>query len=92
MKNSRIIIRVYGLVQGVFFRYTTRKIARKLGLTGYVKNLLNGSVYIEAEGSMEKLKKLLEFAKEGPRNARVDRIEHEYKPPLSQYKDFEYAF
>ncbi|MFX1455492.1 MAG: acylphosphatase [Promethearchaeota archaeon] len=92
MNNSRIIIRVYGLVQGVFFRYTTRKIARKLGLTGYVKNLQNRSVYIEAEGPMDKLKELLEFAKEGPRNARVDRIEHEYKPPSSQYKDFEYFF
>ena len=34
---KRIKIKVYGLVQGVFFRYTTRRVARKLGLTGFVK-------------------------------------------------------
>ena len=55
---NRIIIQVYGLVQGVFFRYTTRKIARNLGLTGIVKNLPNGSVYIEAEGPEDKLTEL----------------------------------
>jgi acylphosphatase len=63
-----------------------------LGLTGYVKNLPNGSVYIEAEGSMDKLNKLLEFSKEGPRNAQVERVEHEFKTPKSQYNSFDYAF
>ncbi|MFX1410399.1 MAG: acylphosphatase, partial [Promethearchaeota archaeon] len=47
---KRIKIKVYGLVQGVFFRYTTRKVARNLGLAGYVKNMPDGSVLIEAEG------------------------------------------
>ena len=58
---KRINIHVYGLVQGVFFRYTTRKIARNLGITGIVKNLPDGSVYIEAEGpednSLKKVQK-----------------------------------
>jgi acylphosphatase len=52
MKVSRIKIKVFGYVQGVFFRYTTRKVARTLGLKGFVKNLPDGSVYIEAEGLM----------------------------------------
>jgi acylphosphatase len=47
---KRITITVSGLVQGVFFRYTTRNVARKLGLKGIVKNMPDGTVYIEAEG------------------------------------------
>ncbi len=89
---KRIIIHVYGLVQGVFFRYTTRKIARKLGLTGYVKNLYDGSVYIEAEGPENKLIELLKFAKKGPDSAKVETIEYEYKEVQHKFKGFEYSF
>ncbi|NVM45109.1 MAG: acylphosphatase [Candidatus Lokiarchaeota archaeon] len=89
---KRIIIHVYGLVQGVFFRYTTRKIARKLGLTGYVKNLYDGSVYIEAEGLENKLIELLKFVKKGPDSAKVETIEYEYKEVQHKFKGFEYSF
>ena len=92
MRELRISIKVFGFVQGVFFRYTTRKIARNLGLTGYVKNLPEGSVYIEAEGPEDKLEELLKFARKGPRNARVSRIEHEFSETQHQFKDFDYAF
>ena len=88
----RIIIKVYGLVQGVFFRYTTRKVARKLGLLGIVKNMPDGSVYIEAEGSEEKLSDLLKFAKRGPKYAEVTNIEYEYTDPQHKYKGFDYDF
>ena len=76
---KKIIINVYGLVQGVFFRYTTRKVARGLGLTGYVKNLNDGSVYIEAEGPEDKLKELLKFARKGPNSAKVESVKFEYR-------------
>ena len=89
---KRIIINVYGLVQGVFFRYTTRKVARKLGLTGIVKNKPDGSVYIEAEGSEKSLLELLEFAKKGPKYARVEKIEHRFEEPENKFKNFDYAF
>lgn len=89
---KRIIINVYGLVQGVFFRYTTRKVARKLGLTGYVKNMPDGSVYIEAEGPEDKLNKLLEFAKKGPKHAQVEKTDYEFKDPQNQFKNFDYTF
>jgi len=88
----RIIIKVYGLVQGVFFRYTTRKVARKLGLLGIVKNMPDGSVYIEAEGTEENLSELLKFAKRGPKYAEVTNIEYEYTDPQHKYKGFDYAF
>ena len=89
---KRIIINVYGLVQGVFFRYTTRKVARKLGLTGIVKNMPDGSVFIEAEGPEDKLKELLRFAKKGPMHARVDRVESKFSEIQNKFKGFEYAF
>jgi acylphosphatase len=87
---KRIIIKVYGHVQGVFFRYTTRKIARRLGLTGYVKNMPDGSVYIEAEGPEDKIKKLLAFSKKGPEHALVERIESEFIEPHDEFSGFEY--
>jgi acylphosphatase len=89
---KRIVIQVYGLVQGVFFRYNTRKIARKLGLTGLVKNLPDGSVYIEAEGPEEKLLDLLKFSRKGPNSARVDNVEYEITEYQSKFKGFEYDF
>jgi acylphosphatase len=89
---KRIIIHVYGLVQGVFFRYTTRKVARNLGLTGIVKNLPDGSVYIEAEGPEDKLVELLKFTKKGPKSAEVKNFEYEYKEAQHKFKGFEYSF
>ena len=92
MKVSRIKIKVFGYVQGVFFRETTRKVARKLGLTGYVKNLPDGTVYIEAEGPEDKLHELLAFSKQGPRHAQVEKVEHEFGQPKNEFKGFDYEF
>ncbi len=89
---KRIKIKVYGLVQGVFFRYTTRKIARKLGLTGYVKNMPEGSVLIEAEGPENELFELLEFSKKGPKYAQVEKVDYELQGFKNEFKGFEYAF
>jgi len=89
---KRIIIHVYGLVQGVFFRYSTRKVARNLGLTGIVKNLPDGSVYIEAEGPEDKLIELLKFAKKGPKSANVESVKYEYMEVQHKFKGFEYSF
>jgi acylphosphatase len=92
MKVSKIKIKVYGYVQGVFFRYTTRKVARKLGLTGFVKNLPDGTVYIEAEGALDKLNELLDFSKRGPKNAQVEKVEHEFMSSTNEFKGFDYEF
>ena len=64
-------IRVYGKVQGVFYRATTKTVADDLGLTGWVKNEADGSVTIVAEGS--KVDELISWSKQGPQFARVDR-------------------
>lgn len=65
-------ITVAGRVQGVFFRASTKTSADHLDIHGFVKNLPDGTVYIEAEGEEEDLKKFLEWCSQGPKAARVD--------------------
>lgn len=64
-------IRVRGQVQGVFYRQSTRSEARRLGLTGTVRNNPDGSVSIEAEGPPEALDALAAWCRQGPPAARV---------------------
>ena len=89
---KRIIIDVFGTVQGVFFRHNTKKVAQKLKLTGYVRNMSNGSVHIEAEGLQEKLGELLKFVRVGPIYARVDKINYRYADATNEFSNFSYSF
>ncbi len=68
-------IKVYGQVQGVFFRYYTKEKAESLSLSGFVKNMPGGTVYLETEGEEESLKKLIEWCRKGPELAEVEKIE-----------------
>jgi acylphosphatase len=68
-------IKVYGKVQGVFFRSTTTDLANELNIKGRVKNEQDGSVFIQAEGSQEKLNRFIEWCQNGPENAEVERVE-----------------
>lgn len=71
MSKVCIIARVYGRVQGVGFRYTTQYEAKRLGLTGYAKNLDDGSVEVVACGEEGQVEKLMQWLKSGgPRSAR----------------------
>jgi len=57
---KRIELKIYGEVQGVFFRAQAKKIADELGLTGYVENKSDNTVKIIAEGGEKELKNLIE--------------------------------
>ncbi|HEY0743137.1 MAG TPA: acylphosphatase [Chryseosolibacter sp.] len=81
-------ITVAGRVQGVFFRASTKTSADHLNIHGFVKNLPDGTVYIEAEGEDENLKLFLEWCSQGPKAARVDSCEvHESE--IKNFKHFE---
>lgn len=67
-------IRIRGKVQGVFFRATTNLKAQFLGINGYVMNLPDGSVYIEAEGTKKQLDNFMDWCKQGPSGARVAEV------------------
>lgn len=73
-KLIRIHVLVSGKVQGVFFRDNALKKARKENLTGWVRNLNNGKVEIEAEGDRESLERFVQFLWKGPVNAQVENV------------------
>lgn len=64
-------IRVSGKVQGVYFRASTEAKARELGISGFVRNERDGSVYIEAEGAPEILERFVTWCHQGPERAQV---------------------
>lgn len=64
-RTSALSPRVYGRVQGVGFRYTTQHEAQRLGLTGYAKNMDDGSVEVVACGDAAQVEKLIKWLKEG---------------------------
>ena len=70
----RVHLRVQGRVQGVGFRYFVLRRAQELGVTGWVQNLSSGDVEVEAEGTHDALRRLIERVHEGPAAARVDRV------------------
>lgn len=72
--KQHINIKIYGLVQGVFFRATAKEQADKLGITGFVENKPNSSVYIEAEGEENNLNKFVKWCNKGPSMARVEKV------------------
>ena len=76
--NVHYNISVRGLVQGVFFRVSTRNKAQEIGLFGVVRNEDDGSVYIEVEGEQTKINEFIKWVKDGgPSHARVDNIKVE---------------
>lgn len=82
-------IRVLGKVQGVFYRANTRKKAYDLGITGYVRNEADGSVYIEAEGSLDKLNEFVSWCRTGPDRAKVDEVQVKSSGELKNFTRFE---
>jgi acylphosphatase len=80
-------IHITGRVQGVGFRWSAKSAAKNLGVTGFVRNLPDGSVYIEAEGSEEQLDAFIAWCRTGPGIGHVREVQiSEY--PLAGYEDF----
>jgi len=65
-------IQVFGRVQGVFYRASTKAVADQIGIKGFIKNLPDGSVLIEAEGEDFFMKDFLDWCQYGPDDAKVD--------------------
>jgi acylphosphatase len=72
MRRARAI--VSGRVQGVSFRASTAPEARRLGLAGWVRNRIDGSVELEVEGDPDRVAELLAWCEQGPPSARVSRV------------------
>jgi acylphosphatase len=84
---KRLSIRIFGKVQGVFFRHSAKKEAERLGIRGLVRNEPDGSVYLEVEGEEGALAQFVAWCKVGPRQAEVSKIETQEKPVVG-FRDF----
>jgi acylphosphatase len=72
--EQTISITVSGLVQGVYYRQSTKEKALELGISGIVKNLPDGSVHILASGTADQLNELVHWCKQGPSLAKVKSV------------------
>jgi acylphosphatase len=81
----------YGRVQGVGFRYTARQIAQSHAVTGFVKNLENGTVQLVAEGSPESLDRFLAAIAE-QMGSKIRRTDVLSGLPTGEYPSFDIAY
>lgn len=79
MIRRRVV--VHGFVHGVFFRDSVRRHALTAGVTGWVRNNRDGTVEAVFEGEDVAVERLVEFCRDGPRGASVDRVEVEIEEP-----------
>ena len=75
----RVRMRISGRVQGVFYRKSTEEKARALGLSGWVRNMPDGSVETFAVGDQALLEAFIAWCKDGPPMARVDEVALEWR-------------
>lgn len=86
--KKHLNIKIYGLVQGIFFRATAKEQANKLTITGFARNEPDGSVYIEAEGEKKNLDEFLKWCNQGPPMAQVEKV-LVTEDKLKNFKEFE---
>ena len=88
MTDLAVHIIVHGQVQGVFFRASAKAQALELGLTGWIRNLSNGTVEVHAEGDQDALSEFIRWCHKGPSHARVSRCDLDWIAPqvMSNFK------
>ncbi|MBI3195429.1 MAG: acylphosphatase [Ignavibacteriae bacterium] len=84
--SAKIVVK--GLVQGVGFRYFVYSKAVKLGIHGYTRNLFNGDVEIEAEGTRGSIEELIKEVKVGPRASHVSDVVIGWNEPTDKFNQF----
>lgn len=89
MYRKKVHIKVYGQVQGVFFRAYAKEVAIRLGIVGWVRNNADGSVEAVAQGPKEKLDKFVTWCKKGPPSAKVEKVEVDEQKTEDEFRNFE---
>ena len=88
----RAHVYVSGRVQGVFFRDETQGVAVGQGVTGWVRNLPDGRVEAVFEGEKNRVERLVEFCRLGPRGARITRVEVSLENYTGEFQDFQIRY
>lgn len=86
--DVRLSARVFGVVQGVGFRFWTMGKAEELGLTGFVKNVDDGSVSVVAEGPRQQVQELLDWLKSDNAPGRVERVDGSLSAAEGTFRGF----
>ena len=86
--GARVHLKVSGRVQGVYFRASTVEEARRLGLTGWVRNCPDSSVEVVAEGEREQLEKLIIWCRSGPPGAQVEEVRADWEVRQEEFQAF----
>ena len=84
--RARVIVR--GLVQGVWFRASTKDEADRLGVTGWVRNLPDGSVEALIEGPKKKVEAIVGWCHRGPAGAKVNSVDIAWEPYTGEFGHF----
>jgi acylphosphatase len=85
--HQTISITVTGKVQGVFYRQSTKEMAKQLSISGQIRNLSNGNVEIIATGTKDQLNKLVDWCRQGPPRSIVTEISCK-ELPLQEFTNF----
>ena len=86
--SARVWLRLSGRVQGLGFRYSALDEARRLGVTGWVRNTHDGAVELVAEGRRDQLQQLVAWCHVGPRGALVTDLEERWLAHRGEFVDF----
>lgn len=83
---------ISGMVQGVFFRSSTRSEASRIGVEGWVRNLSDGSVEVVAEGEQADVERLVAWCHHGPLGAHVRKVDVQWENYSGDYSSFSIAY
>jgi acylphosphatase len=86
MKQLQAIF--HGYVQGVGFRFTAEKISRQFHVTGYVRNLMDGTVEVTAEGEEKELQDFLKAIRESTLGPNILEVQANWKEATAQWRNF----
>ena len=92
MKQQRVRLLVSGNVQGVFFRQALKVVAKKNDVLGWVRNLKDRRVEVVLEGDNKSINLVIEWARIGPANSRVDNIEVSDEEFKNEFLTFEVLY
>ncbi|OQY98566.1 MAG: acylphosphatase [Candidatus Brocadia sp. UTAMX2] len=92
MPMTRAHVYVRGRVQGVFFRASTKDRALTLGVTGWVKNCLDGSVEAVFEGKKDLVDKIVNWCRKGPAGARVEQTDVSWEDFTGEFDAFSVVY
>jgi acylphosphatase len=90
LRRAEILVR--GVVQGVYFRYNTKRKADDFNVKGRVSNRSDGSVEVICEGDEEDIARLVEWCNKGPQGAAVQRVDVTWRAHSGEFIDFRIAY